>query len=40
MDFTPIRQLFGITEDCGYPGEAMEPWIERFGAVPEVLRGE
>jgi hypothetical protein len=38
VDFTPIRQLFGITEECGYPEETLAPWIERFGAVPEVLR--
>ena len=33
-----IRELFGIDGDWGYPEEAMAPWLERFGAIPDVLR--
>jgi hypothetical protein len=38
MDFQPIRELFRIKGDCGYPASAMTPWVERYGGVPQVLR--
>ena len=33
-----FRELFHIEGNCGYPEAALAPWLERFGAVPDVLR--
>jgi len=37
VSFDAIRDLFGITSDCGYPASAMQPWLAKYGAVPVVL---
>ncbi|WP_339223492.1 hypothetical protein [Paenibacillus sp. FSL H8-0332] len=37
-DFTAIRELFRITEPCGFDNESLTPWMERYGHIPQVLR--
>ncbi|WP_391573596.1 hypothetical protein [Cohnella sp.] len=37
-DFTAIRSLFHITEPCGLEEKELQPWINRYGSIPEVLK--
>ncbi|MEC0090794.1 hypothetical protein [Paenibacillus macquariensis] len=37
-DFTAIRNLFHITESCGFDVKELQPWISRNGSIPEVLK--
>ncbi|MCL2422661.1 MAG: hypothetical protein FWD11_02015 [Micrococcales bacterium] len=35
--FDKVRELFAITQDCGYPLDSLDLWLETYGAVPQVL---
>ncbi|MEC0090808.1 hypothetical protein [Paenibacillus macquariensis] len=37
-DFAAIRNLFHITESCGFDVKELQPWISRYGRIPEVLK--
>jgi len=37
-DFAAIRNLFHITESCGFDVKELQSWISRYGSIPEVLK--